>query len=246
MMNVSFRICFFACISVAAMQPLVFAQSPEPAQVIGCKEIHRDLTPSNPRLGTDGNIIVGQAIVQMRLALGENTTVKVVEYPRSLKVLHGHILDSYSSTIIVQRGQERKEYSVGRLIKLGLTLRLVEVASLCTSSSGQGTVFLAFESSSIGLAQGFAVIRYSAETVDVQALPMANQGRIVVSKAEPEKVEMWSATGSAGPIDCDACKKYYAVKDCDISQQSVVCKQRLGTRKIVAPDTFMNARIEVR
>ena len=90
-------------------------------------------------MGPDGSIVAGQVIVQAKLALDENTTAKIVESPRS-----GNDLDSYNSTVIVQRGQQQKKYPLEGLIKGGSLLRLVEVASLC-GSSNQGTVFLAFE-----------------------------------------------------------------------------------------------------
>ncbi|MGA3052843.1 MAG: hypothetical protein ABSD63_01430 [Candidatus Korobacteraceae bacterium] len=239
-MNVLCKTWFVAFLSAVAIQPLLLAQSPEPSHTIGCEESHRVIAPRNPRMGTDGNILAGQAIVQARLVLDGNTNVKVVEYPRSLKNF-----DSYNSTVIIQRGQERKEYPIGRLIKFGSNLRVVEIASLCTSSN-QGTVFLAFETPSVAATEGFAVIRFSPGAVDVQAFPMANQGRIVISKAEPDKVELWSATGSASQMDCDACKKHYAVQDCNVGPQSVECKQRSGPGEVLFPDRFMGARIEVR
>jgi hypothetical protein len=191
-------------------------------------------------MGTSGIILPGQAIVQAKVTLDESTTVRVVEYPRS-----GNDLDHYNSTVIIQRAQEKKRYPIDRLIKGGSVLRLVEVASLCGSPS-QGTVFLAFEAGSTGAAEGFAVIRFSPDAVDVQALPMASQGGIVISRADPDKLELWSATGSASKIDCDACKKHYAVQDCSVGQQSVECKQRPGPGEVLLPDKFVRARIEIR
>ncbi len=239
-MKVLCKTWLLASLSAAAMQPLLFAQSPEPSHTLGCAESHRIITPRNPRMDTDGNILTGQAIVQAKLTLDGSTIARIVEYPRS-----GADLDSYNSTVIIQRGPEQKKYPINWLVKGGSGLRLVEVASLC-SSSDQGTVFLAFEAGSTGAAEGFAVIRYSSGSVDVLALPMANQGRIVVSKVEPEKVELWSAAGSASQIDCDGCKKHYAVQDCNVGQQSVECKQRPGPGEVLFPDQFMQARIEVR
>jgi len=240
MMNILCKTWLLASLSAAAMQPLLLAQSPESSHTLGCAESHRVIAPRNPRMGADGNILAGQAIVQAKLTLDGSTTVRIVEYPRS-----GTDLDSFNSTVIIQRGQEQKKYPLGELIKDGSVLRLVEVASLCASSD-QGTVFLAFEAGSTGAAEGFAVIRYSPGAVDVQAFPMVNQGRIAVSKVGPEKVELWSATGSASQIDCDACKKHYTVQDCTVGQQSVECKQRPGPGEVLFPDKFMRARIEVR
>lgn len=240
MMNMLCKAWLLAYLSAAAMQPLLLAQSPEPSQPLGCVESHRVIAPKNPRMGADGNILAGQVIVQARLTLDGSTTAKIVEYPRS-----GNDLDSYNSMVIIQRGQEQKKYPLERLIKGGSLLRLVEVASLC-GSSNQGTVFLAFEAGSSGAAEGFAVVRYSPESVDVQALPMANQGRIVVRKATPNEVELWSASRSAGGIDCDACKKHYSVRDCNVEKDSVECKQRPEAGEVLSPDKFMRARINLR
>lgn len=239
-MNALCKTWLLASLSAAVTQPVLLAQSPEPSRPLGCVESHRVVAPKNPRMGLDGSIVAGQVIVQAKLALDENTTAKIVESPRS-----GNDLDSYNSTVIVQRGQQQKKYPLEGLIKGGSLLRLVEVASLC-GSSNQGTVFLAFEAGSSGAAEGFAVIRYSSEAVDVLAFPMANQGRIVVTKARPEEVELWSASGSAGGIDCDACKKRYSVRDCKVGQDSVECKQRPAAGEALSPDKFMRARIDLR
>lgn len=166
--------------------------------------------------------------------------VRVEERPRT-----GKDVDSYNSTIIVQRRLERKEYALWRLIKLGSGLRLVETASFCASPDKK-TVVLAFETPSVGATEGFAVIRYSSEGVDVQVLPMAEQGRIVVNKADLSRVELWSAKGSASKIDCDACKKHYAVQDCEIGGASVTCSPLTDMDEIRSPSKFIGARIEVR
>ncbi|RZU42418.1 hypothetical protein [Edaphobacter modestus] len=221
-----------------ATQQLAFAQTPISSPAFACKEIHRTLAPKNPRMAADGSIIPGQAIVQESLTLSEGATVKIVEYPRS-----GKDLDSYNSTIIVQRGQEQKSYPVERLIKYGSVLRLVEVASLCTSSD-QGLFFLAFEAGSSGASEGFVVVRYSTTTVDVQAFPMANQGRIVIKRAAPNEVELWSA--NADSTECDACKKHYSVQNCHVEQQSIECKLQPGAGETLSPNKLMNARIVIR
>jgi hypothetical protein len=239
-MNALCKTLLLAFLSAAVTQPVLLAQSPEPSRPLGCMENHRVVAPKNPRMGADGSIVAGQVIVQAKLALDENTAAKIVESPRS-----GNDLDSYNSTVIVQHGQQQKKYPLEGLIKGGSLLRLVEIASVC-GSSGQGTVFLAFEAGTSGAAEGFVVIRYSPEAVDVQALPMANQGRIVVTKATPNEVELWSASGSAGGIDCDACKKHYSVRDCNVRKDSIECQQRPGAGEVLSPDKFMRARIDLR
>lgn len=240
MMKTLRRAGFFASLLMAAMQCQLLAQSPVPSPAPRCENSHRTLAPKNPHMAANGSILAGQVIVQAKLILDENTTVQVVEHPRS-----GKDLDSYNSTIVIQRGREQEKYPLKELIKGGEFLRLVETVRLC-SAPDQGSIVLAFEAGSTGAAEGFAVVRYSSQVIDVQALPMADQGRIVVSKAEPNKVELWSATGSAGVIDCDACKKHYAVQDCEVGEHPVTCKRRPGTGEVRSPDKFIGARIEVR
>lgn len=225
-----------------AAQTCLFAQATAAAvSTPGCENAHRVVAPKNPRVGSDGEIISGQAIVQMTLALDERTTITVVDYPSV-----GKHLDSYNSTIVVHRGQGIKKYSLKELVKGGEVLRLVEMARVC-SSPDRGSVFLAFEAGSTGAAEGFAVVRYSPQTIEVQGLPLADQGRIVVKAAAPDQVELWSARDDGiGGIECDACKKYYAVEDCEIGGPSVLCSKRQGAGGSFSPDKFMRARIEVR
>jgi hypothetical protein len=122
------------------------------------------------------------------------------------------------------RGQDIKKYTLKELVKGGEVLRLVEMAKVCASKD-QGSVFLAFEAGSAGVAEGFAVVRYSAQAIEVKGLPSASQGRIVVKPAAPDQVELWSATGGEG-IECDACKKHYAVQVCELGQPGVTCSKR--------------------
>jgi hypothetical protein len=240
MMNRVCKACLIAAFAMLGAEGRLLAQAPGSSPVPGCEDSHKVLTPKMPRMGADGNIVPGQTIVQLKLTLAEGTLIRVVENPRT-----GKDLDTYNSTIIVQRGEERKAYALGRLIKYGSSLRLVETASFC-SSPDKKTLFLAFETPSVGAAEGFAVIQYSSGGIDVQVLPMADQGRIVVSKADLSKVELWSAKGSASKIDCDACKKHYEVQDCGVGEHSVRCSPRAGVDEIRSPAKFIGARIEVR
>ena len=89
------------------------------------------------------------------------------------------------------------------------------------------------------------MIQYSPQGIDVQGFPMVEQGRIVVKKAAPGEVELWSAFARNG-IECDACKKHYSVQGCQIGQQSVECKRRPGSGTTLSPNELMRARIDVR
>jgi hypothetical protein len=224
---------------VTALPPFLLAQLPVTVRASGCKNTHWIIAPKNPHISPDGSILAGQSIVQAKLVLDENTTVRVVEYPRS-----GKDLDNYNSTIVIQRGKESKKYPLKAQIKGGEVLRLVEMAKLCTSLD-QGTVFLAFEAGATGAVEGFALVRYSPQSIAVQALPLTNQGGIVVRADAPEHVEIWSVARGDG-IQCDACKKRYALQDCQLRQQSVECSPRARMVGPVSPNKFMRARIEVR
>ena len=226
-------------LSIVARGGNLLAQGPASLVMSGCEIRHTVLAPRNPRFGADGRIVPGQTIVQMALHLNESTTVKVVEYPRS-----DGGGDAYNSTIIVQHGQEQKNYALGRRYKFfGQSLRIVETAAVCSSPSS-GTAFFAFEAG-MGAAEVFAIIRYSSDGADVQMLPMVYQGRIVVKKIQLNKVELWSAKGSAGKLECDGCEKDYALRICEIGEHSVTCKERAGAEKLRSASEFISARIDV-
>lgn len=234
-----YQACLLASLSIAAMQPLLRAQSAESSPGSRCEESHRSLAPRNPRLRENGSIVPGQTIVQAKFEIDENTTIRVVEYPRL-----GKNLDSYNSTIIVQRGQGQKKYPLAPQIKGGEVLRLVETASLCISSD-EGAIVLAFEAGSTGAAEGFAVIRYSAASIDVKVFPIVTQGKLVVDRATSDRAELWSTTSEDAAL-CEACKKHYVIRDCQVGQLNVQCTKRAGAVGPLAPDKFMQKRIEIR
>lgn len=230
-----------ASLLVTATPPYLLAQSPATVPASGCEETHRKIAGKNPPRTANGIIVPGQAIAQLRLALGQNTILQVVEYPTT-----GKDIDLWNSTIILQRGQEETTYPLGQLIRYGDGLRLVEVASLC-GDAGQNTIVLAFESNATGAEEGFVIIRYSRESAEVKGFPPARQGRIVIDRSDPNRAELWSASGSPkGAIECDACEKIYEIQDCRVWEKSIDCKRRPETVGPFPPEKFMQARIEVR
>ncbi len=224
---------------LAVLQAAAIAQTSERPVVQNCEDFHRSVVPRDPLTTANGDIAPGQVIVQARVRLDASTTVRIVERPRS-----SSDIDKYNSTIIIRRGQAQQIYPLEQLVKGGSELRLVEIASECTGP-GVGLVLLAFESLYTGSAEGFAVIEFSPEQIAVHALPIVNQGRIVIRKDRPEEIELWSALGSASAIDCDACRKYYAVQYCRVAQPGIECKKQPGAGRTAYPDKFMGARIDV-
>ena len=230
-----------ASLLVTATPPYLLAQPPAAVPASGCEETHRKIAGKNPRRTTNGIIVPGQAIAQLRLALGQNTILRVVEYPAT-----GKDIDLWNSTIILQRGQEQTKYPLGKLIRYGNALRLVEAVSLC-GDAGQNTIFLAFESYATGANEGFVIIRYSPESAEVKGFPPVRQGGIVIDRSNPNRAELWSASGTPkGAIECDACEKVYEIQDCRVGEKSMDCKRRPGTVGPFSPEKFMGARIEVR
>jgi hypothetical protein len=208
------------------------------AEDAGCREMHRVITPKNPRYGEDGRIIPGQALLQGKIMVNATTIVKVVEYPRE-----GTELDEYNSTIIIERDTERKRYRIRDLIKDGEGLRLVEIAIMCGSPDSH-TILLAFEAGSTGAAEGFAVIKSSPNSTEVLALPLVLQGGIVLKRSAPDDLELWSTTRSDASL-CEACSKHYFIQDCKYSESGFVCTRRPGLMGPLDPDKFMMLRIMI-
>lgn len=203
-----------------------------------CKEEHRVIAPKNPSLTADGSIVPGQSIVQAKFSPFQNLRINVIERPRS-----GEDLDTYNSTVVVEYKEKQQEYAVARLIKGGAALRLVEAASLCSSYTA-GMLVLAFEAPSTGAAEGFVLVQYSAGAVDVKALPMVTQGKIVVHHSAADTIELWSTTQSDATL-CGACKKRYVIKDCNI-RHATRCIARAARAGPLSPQKFAQHRIEIR
>jgi hypothetical protein len=215
-----------------------FAQTSIRSAGSDCSIRHKLFTPRNPSMTTDGVFIAGQAIVQARIKLDANTSVRIVEYPRSSQTG----LEAYNS----ERGRQQTRYPLSKLIQYGGGFRVVEIASLCTSPN-VGVVFFAFETPSTGAEEGIVAMRYSPDFLAVQGFPVANQGRIVVSKDAPYPTELWSATGEPkGAINCNACPKYYRIQDCQMGPEKVECRTRAREIGPFFPDNFMEARIKIR
>jgi hypothetical protein len=224
------------CVVGIQTESLAFVQSATSPKM-ECKREHRVIAPKTPSRTADGSIAPNQALLQAKFEITNDTSVRVIEYPKS-----GDELDTYNSTVIVQRGRAQTRYDIGKLIKGGTVLRLVEIVSLCTASD-EGQIILAFEGGSTGAVEGFAILRFTPGVVEVKALPIANQGRIVVKDATARNVELWSASpGDAGL--CTACKKKYTVRECTVGQQDVDCA-RARTVGRFAPDAFLKHRIEI-
>ncbi len=231
-----------ALFTIFLLSPLFdSAQTSIPATISDCGIHHELFTPTNPRTTAGGDFIPGQAIVQARMKLDANTSIRIVEYPRPSR----SALDAYNSVIIVQRGQQKTKYPLRKLIRYGSGFRVVEIASLCASTDA-GVVYFAFETPSTGAEVSFVEMRYSPDSLTVQGFPVANQGRIIVSKDAQYPAELWSANGEPkGATRCDACPTYYRIQDCQMGPEKLECRTRTREVGPFLPDKFMRARIKI-
>jgi len=222
---------------LTATSPHMFALAQSVSSSSPCVENHRRFAPQNPVRAKNGDIVPGQTTVQMKISWGQNNNIEVIEHPQV-----GKDVDYYNSVIVAHTGNEMTEFPLGKLVESGAALRLTESALVCGSSDGD-ILFLAFETAATGSVDGFVRISFSSSGVLVKAFPLSQQGRIVVSRADPRDVQLWSATDDDQGIVCDACKKIYAVRKCHVSGEAVECKRAVGPGTPEMPDKFAGARI---
>ena len=224
---------------LATLGFLIGAPQRVQSQDFGCVAAHKLVIPRNPREGSDGRFLPGQVLLQRSIQINPQTMVKVLESPSS-----GRDLDEYNSTIVVERGPIKDRYRVRDLIKYGELLRIVEYAIACPTPE-ESTLLLGFETCCTGQAEGFVVLRIGTSSSEVWALPMANEGRIVVNRSDPSTVELWSANRSDLSL-CEACPKHYVVSDCRQNKASSTCAPHPRRTTPIDPDKFMEHRIELR
>lgn len=230
-------LCFCTVLLLAATSLQMSGQ--EPKATLECKVSYRHFTPSGAQRKANGEIVPGQAITRLRSALGPER-LTVVEHPFSTKDL-----DLYGSVIIIRQGETKTQYPLGKLIKDGDGLRLIETAELCTSADS-GVLFLAFAAGATAASEGFVRISYSPSGVQVRALPMTDQGRISVRRTDLNDVAVWSAADDETGIICEACRKRYSVQNCHISAHGVDCTRRATAGALGMPEKFDHARITIR
>ena len=142
---------------------------------------------------------------------------------------------------LFEQSAEDKTFTIA-----GSDLRLDEIASICTGPN-EGRVILAFETVGSQTGQAFVLLQYSHTFITVEPFPVVTlQGSLTISRSEPAKAELWSATKPGPGVDCTACSKYYAVQDCRISRAGIKCATRPGLVGPLSPDKFEEHSIELR
>jgi len=202
-----------------------------------CEERQETFPLLLPPRDEDGKL-VSQVLARAKFRLNEETTLRIIEYPRS----RGDE-DTYNSVIIIEQAGGHKEYPLASTIRGGSALRLLKSFSYCMSS-GKGLLALSFQAGWTGSAQGFVLIRYYKDWVDAKTFPIVYQGRMVINRSDSNNVELWSSV----PEDrhtCDACDKRYSIQDCKIGGRSTVCKKRPSVEGPYSPSKFIHESIKI-
>ena len=55
----------------------------------------------------------------------------------------------------------------------------------------------------VGAIEGFAILRFSPDNIELHTLPLTDFGKVVVFKEKPEQAEIWSALPYPSGSDAD-------------------------------------------
>jgi hypothetical protein len=224
-------------LSVSLSLPNGNSRSTQTIDIAKCEERHETFPLPLPSRDEDGKLI-SHMLARAKFRLSEETTLRITEYPRS----QGDE-DTYNSVIVIKQAGHQKEYPLASTIMGGSALRLLKSFSCCTRSV-KGLLVLAFQAGWTGSAQGFVLIRFSKDWVDVKTFPIVYQGRLVIRRTDPNTVELWSSV----PEDrhtCDACEKRYSIQDCKIGGGSTICKKRPSVEGPISPSKFIHESIKI-
>lgn len=179
----------------------------------GCTEISKMFPLTLPN---ENQVSGAQESVRAELGLNDTITVTVRELKTPTDA------GAYDSRLSIKDMNRDREFEVPTLIKGGEALRLFRAVRIC-DRSGVPLLILGFVAGWTDATQGFIVVRRSDGRIQVEGLPLASHGKLVVHPNSPSKMELWSAFGQGL---CEACKKPYVVQDCTLGDETVSCKKR--------------------
>jgi hypothetical protein len=175
-------------------------------------------------------------VLRAKLEIDSVTTVEVFERPQSPVF--------YDSLVVIHKANAPdKNYNIGRMINDGQSLRLLYTA-LIKADAHSGTLVLGFEGGADGSSQGFAVLRFSPESMQLHTLPKVYGGKLVVFRKNPNHLELWTKADEAG--ESEVSPVHYQVKDCSWDAQNLNCSSK---SRIVGPFSkleIIDPSIEIR
>lgn len=126
-------------------------------------------TPDQYEKAIDEN----KELLRAKIALDGSTTVEFYERPKDI--------DFYDSTIVLNRtGGPRRSYNVGNLIK-HQALSLAHIG-IVRSGDDTGMLICEYEGGAVGAIEGFAILRFSPDNIELHTLPLTDFGKVVSLK----------------------------------------------------------------
>jgi hypothetical protein len=228
------------CSIVLGLAPAAWGQSKAASANDICKEERQVYRPEdfppylpwNKRPRDLPSVIIGD------FELVTGILVRIQEIPYS-----GEKHDQFRPLLVIRQPRDKlQSYDITELLKGADRFRFMGESERVCGPSEEGALFLAYGTVPSALRVGFVRVHYSAGSVDVVALPLVNQGKIVLSRANLSEAELWSATGpSAAPS-----KRKYEVSKCEVTSGTVECEREPGEERIADPRDFDEHRIEVK
>lgn len=182
-------------------------------------------------------IIDKKQVLRARLEINISTLIEVFERPKDV--------DYYDSLVIVHRKDFSPQYfNIGRMIKGGQILRLVNTALFYTEEHAGVLVFV-FEGGGSGAVQGFAILRFSQTNIELHTLPIVYHGKVVVDRKNIEKVELWSKHPYfIGQSEVD--DKLYIIRDCYWRKKGFDCRSKPRIVGPFSPISISDPGVEIR
>ena len=173
-----------------------------------------------PDAKADDDALSNHRTIQRALIkIDETLTVEVSERPTSV--------DNFN-TFVTTHSVNRKPqiFYVGRMIG-DRPLRLVHGA-LLRSNSHSGMLVLEFEGGSVGAREGFAILRYGPEWVQLSVLPLSDYGKVIVFRDRQDLAEVWSGDCASMPSDSAGCE--YRRRLCTWSRTGYICDKSTNVK----------------
>lgn len=188
-------------------------------------------TPDQYEKAIDEN----KELLRAKIALDGSTTVEFYERPKDI--------DFYDSTIVLNRtGGPRRSYNVGNLIK-HQALSLAHIG-IVRSGDDTGMLICEYEGGAVGAIEGFAILRFSPDNIELHTLPLTDFGKVVIFKEKPEQAEIWSALPY--PSGSDAEPKAYATQACHWQTTGYECDPPKRKHGRFPPAAINEPGIEIR
>jgi hypothetical protein len=175
--------------------------------------------------------------VRAQIRLDNSTYVDIQEFRQ--KAGSGE----WKTNITITQEKTEQRIPLGELIRDGQDLRLFRTFSICIPH--QEALIIGLTRGWFDAIQGFVIIRRVDGKIGAYGLPVVQQGKIVVNRADLNNVKMWSASPDDEGL-CNACEKRYIVMECSYDLNGYKCKPEKKLYGPIAPNLVTKNIIEIR